>query len=460
MIIRTAAGPLTLPVPVTMSTDYPSDRGSAVEHTAPSGLRIVAMRRPSVPVVELRLAVPFGSSDGAHSATAEVLAAVLLGSTGRRDRAALEAELGLLGGSLKTSVTPRWLSVQGAVAADGLTAALGILGETLADPWRPADEVLTYRTQLGHRLRAYRAQPAIAAREAMLEHCFPGHPLTREVPSPEDVAAVEDRHVVALHSRALVPAGSRLLLVGDLDPVSAVAAAEQALRAWTGPGIAVEMPRLPAPAPGVAVRSRPGSRQAQIRLLAPAPRIADPGYSAMRLANLILGASFGSRLSERLRERDGLIYVVHSWLADHPGRGLLMLNFDTSPSQLGPALTALREELDRFAVDAPPSDEEIAAARGYAAGSMVIRSATQNGTAELLHMLPSATGLATWLPEQLERIAQTSDSEVRAAAQDLAPANFSGIVLTAPALVGQSVRDLEAAGFQASAPGRPDDGAP
>ncbi|MFC1432257.1 M16 family metallopeptidase [Streptacidiphilus sp. N1-3] len=443
---------MNIPSTAVVSTAHLTDPGSVVEHTAGSGLRIVAVRRPSVPVVELRLAVPFGGEGSAHAATAEVLAAVLLGSTRRRDRTALDTVLGLAGGSLRASVTPERLTVQGAVAADGLRSALEAFGDALADPQRPPEEVETYRTRLGHRLHAYRARPATAAREAVLEHCFPGHPLAHEVPRPQDVAAVEDADVAALHARALVPGGSRLLLVGDLDPAAAVAAAEHALGAWTGPHTAAVMPELPVPAGGVAARSRPGSRQVQIRLLAPAPVGEDPRHPAVRLANLVLGASFGSRLTERLREREGLTYGVHTSLADHPGRGLLTLDLDTSPARLGAALAALREELDRFATDSPPDEDEIAAARSYAVGSLVVLSAAQNGTANLLHALPVATRQRNWLAEQVERISRTKDSEVRAAAGDMAAARFHGIVLTAPTAVDQAAREVEAAGFLPAPP--------
>ncbi|MHA6765678.1 M16 family metallopeptidase [Streptacidiphilus sp. PAMC 29251] len=440
--------PLLPPVPARMSTAGLVAPGSIVEHTTPGGLRIVAVRRPSVPVVELRLAVPFGSEDPDHAATAEVLAAVLLGSTARRDRSGLAAALGLAGGSLRAVVTPSLLTVQGAVAADGLASTLAILGEVLAEPRRTEDEVLTGRTRLGHRLRAYRAQPDTAAREHLLDHCFPGHPLAREVPRPEQVAEVQAARVAALHAGALVPRGSRLILVGDLDPVAAVALGEHALEGWTGPRPAAAMPALPVPRPGVAVRGRSGGRQVLIRLLAPTPDAREAHYPAVRLANLVLGASFGSRLIERLRERDGLTYRVFSSMADHPGRGLQILDLDTSPAQLGAALAAVREELDRFAGEAPPTGEEIAAARGYAIGSLAVLSAAQNGIANLLHQLPPAADHADWLSGQSERIGGTGDGDVRAAAAGMASACFSGVVLTAPTLTDQAAGEVEAAGFR------------
>ncbi|MEZ0090964.1 M16 family metallopeptidase [Streptacidiphilus sp. EB129] len=450
----TAGGRVLPPLPTTMPAAYVPAPGSIVEHTTSSGLRIVALRRPSVPVVELRLAVPFGGDGSAHAATADLLAAVLIGSTDRRDRASCEAELGLAGGSLRATVTPDRLTVRGAVAADGLGQALRVLGDVLDDSRRPEDEVLSQRTRLTHRLRMYRAQPRTAAREALLEQCFPGHPLTREVPLPEAVATVDSAQVAALHANALVPTGSRLVMVGDLDPAASVVAAEHALDGWSAVRAAVPMRDMPAPAPGLAVKGRRGGRQSQVQLLAPAPGAHDPRHPAARLASLILSGSMGSRLLARLRERDGLTYVVRASITDWPGGGLLALDFDTSPAHLAAALAAIREELDRFATDAPPDDDEIAATRNYRTGWMAITLASQSGTADVLHRLPPATRHADWLAAQPELIRQTSDSEVRSAAQGMASACFGGVVLTGPAGVGQAVQEVEAAGFRSAVPAR------
>ncbi|MFF7947705.1 M16 family metallopeptidase [Streptomyces griseorubiginosus] len=437
-------------VSMAMSAPDPFAPGSIVEHTAVSGLRIVTVRRPSVPVVELRLAVPFGGSDSDHAPTAELLAAVLLQGTSERDGSSVESALSATGGSLRVSVTPERLTVEGAFAANGLLAVLDILGECLADCQRAPEEVLTSRTRLGDRLRAYRAYPRTAAREALLEHCFPGHPLAREVPSPEDVAVIEPERVAELHARALLPRGARLLLVGDLDPASAAAAAERALSAWTSPRTAVSMPGLPAPAPGVTVTSRPGARQAQIRLLASMPNAGDVRYPAVILANAILGGFVGSRLAGRLREQDGLTYMVSTVLTDYPQRSLLSLNLDTSPAQLGTTLAAIREELDRFAKDCPPRSDEIAAARNYGLGSLVILPASQKGIANLFHRLPPSTALTHWLTNRWEQIRGAVDADVCMAAASMAAQNFSGVVLTAPNHVDTSVADLNTSGFFAA----------
>ena len=46
-----------------------------------SGLRVLAVRKPGVPLVELRLRIPFLSARAAHSAKAELLSETLLTGT-------------------------------------------------------------------------------------------------------------------------------------------------------------------------------------------------------------------------------------------------------------------------------------------------------------------------------------------------------------------------------------------
>ena len=447
MRLQGSAARVLPPLPSAQPKVSPAAPGSIIQHTARSGLRIVAVRRPSVPVVELRLAVPFAGSADNHAATAELLAAVLVGSSGGHDRTGLDAALGRAGGTLRTSVTPERLTVRGSFAADGLTSALAVLGEVLSDSRRPEDEVGTQRQQLTHRLRMYRSHPRTAAREALLEQCFPGHPMSREVPLPDAVTDVHAEHVAALHVRALVPRGSRLLLVGDLDPATAVINAEHALASWTAPHRALDMPDLPVPAVGVSVQGRESARQVQIRLLTAVPGRDEELYTAVRLANLVLGASFGSRLTARLRERDGLTYSVHTSVVDAPGRALMVLDSDTSPGQLGAALVATREELDRFANEDPPSGAEADAARNYHAGSLAIMLSSQNGTADLLHQLPPGTDYEEWLAVQPDLAGRAGLDEVRTAARRMAAACFSGVLLTPTEHVSRATEEAEAAGF-------------
>ena len=82
-----------LPVPALTKPVKPKPVRT-VERVLPSGLRVVAVRQPSVPMVEVRLRIPFFSTKPTHSARSRLLASAMLTGTARYDRAGLAVALG------------------------------------------------------------------------------------------------------------------------------------------------------------------------------------------------------------------------------------------------------------------------------------------------------------------------------------------------------------------------------
>ena len=76
---RTSVGPRPLPP---LAAASPVLLPQTAERTTGSGLRVICARRPGVPLVELRLRIPFGAGLADHCAAAEVLAAALFGAAG------------------------------------------------------------------------------------------------------------------------------------------------------------------------------------------------------------------------------------------------------------------------------------------------------------------------------------------------------------------------------------------
>jgi len=93
---------------------------TALERTLDSGLRVVVVRKPGVPLVEVRLRVPFLSARAAHAARAAVLSDSVLTGTVDHDRAGLAAAVQRLGGDLGIGVDADRLQVSGNVLATNL----------------------------------------------------------------------------------------------------------------------------------------------------------------------------------------------------------------------------------------------------------------------------------------------------------------------------------------------------
>lgn len=423
----TAAGPRPLP-PLGRSQTLGAP--SSVDTVLDNGLRVIAVQRPAVPMVELRMAVPFGGTDPTHAARAEMLAATVLCGTPRRDRFAVDTALAAVGGDLSAAVDPEHLSVTGSGLATGLDVLLDVLSDALTSASYSALEVSRERTRLVERITMSRSQPRMIAREALQRRCYGDHPITRELPEAEGVAAVTPEDLHELHRRSLVPRGAVLVLVGDIAPAKAVEAVAAAVAGWQSERAAMELALLPKlTGADLQLVHRRGAVQSQLRLCAQAVPRDDERYPALQLVNLIFGGYFSSRLVENIREDKGYTYGANSRFEFNPYGATLLAEADTASEVTAAALLETRYELGRLAV-VPPDESEVNNARQYAIGSLTLSTSSQSGLAGQLTWL-AVYGLSVdWLRAHPGRLQAVTTAQVAdAAAEFLAPTRFTGVVV-------------------------------
>ncbi|GLZ40494.1 pitrilysin family protein [Actinokineospora sp. NBRC 105648] len=427
---RTEVGPRPLPP---LGDQRAAGNLSSVDTVLANGLRVIAVHQPTVPMVELRVRIPFAGDAPAHAATAEVLAAAILTGTERRDRVAVDTELALVGGELSAVVDPEVLSLGGNALASGLDTLLDVLADALTGAIYRDDEVEGERARLVERIAVARSQPSVIARQALQKHRYGDHPFTREMPEAVDVAKVEPADVRALHTAAVLPRGSVLVVVGDVVPDEAVARVSAALAGWESDRSASVLPKLPDLTPGdLLVVPRSGAVQSQIRLSAQSISRTDPRYPALQLANLAFGGFFSSRLVENIREDKGYTYHARSYPEFTPHGATLLVDTDTASDVTAAALLEIRYELGRLALVAP-SESEVDIVRQYAVGSLLTGTSSQGGIASQVAGL-AVLGLGVdWLVSHPERLKAVTAAEVaEAAAEFFAPSRFTGVIVGDP----------------------------
>lgn len=186
---RTEAGPRPLPE---LGSQKVAAELSTVDTTLPNGLRVIAVRRATVPMVEVRLRVPFadpaGTSTGSrHAAVAEILANTVLTGTEKRSRVQIDTELALVGGELDAVVDPERLSFTGNALASGLGTVLEVLADVLTGASYPAEELEREGARLVERITIARSQPSVIAREALQKVLYGDHPYAKEMPDRKSV---------------------------------------------------------------------------------------------------------------------------------------------------------------------------------------------------------------------------------------------------------------------------------
>ncbi|MFF5179470.1 M16 family metallopeptidase [Micromonospora sp. NPDC000316] len=424
MTATVAAGPRTLPaLGPTRKLKVPKQS----ERTLRNGLTVIAVRRPAVPLVELRLWVPFGR---AHVARGAMLSQTMLSGTESMSSVQIAAELQKVGGGLSAGVDPDRLMLSGTGLVTGLDRMLELMAEVLTGASYPSDEVATERDRLIDRIQIAQSQPAHLAREALLKRIYGRHPYATQTPEPSQIRAVRPAALRTLHGERVHPAGAQLVVVGDVQPEKALDAVERALGGWAGAGRTATLPAAGPLEPGpLLLVDRPGSVQSSLRVALPAVPRSDPDHAALQLANLIFGGYFSSRWVENIREDKGYTYGPHSMIEHSVAGSVLVAAAEVATEVTGPALLETTYELGRLA-SLPPKPEELEQARQYALGTLQLGMSTQAGLAALTSAYAGSGLRLDFLAEYAARLAKaTVDDVARVAAQYLAPARAAVVVL-------------------------------
>ncbi len=397
------------------------------ERTLPNGLTVIAIRRPAVPLVEVRLRVPFARTNLARSA---LLSQTLFSGTAELSTVEIAAELQKVGGGLSAGVNPDRLMVSGFGLVTGLDRILELLGDVLGGAAYPSDEVATERDRLADRIQVAQSQPSHLARVALLARMYGKHPYAVQTPEVSQVQAVRPAQLRALHGERLHPAGATLVLVGDLSPEKALDTAERVLGTWNGGGKQVDLPRTPPIEPGpLTLVDRPGSVQSSLRVALPAVERTHSDHAALQLVNLLFGGYFSSRWTENIREDKGYTYGPHSVIEHNEAGSSFVAAAEVATEVTGPALLETYYELGRLA-SLPPKAEELEQARQYALGTLQLGMSTQAGLATLASTYAGFGLRLDYLPEYAAKLAGATLDEVAAAgAKYLAPAKVATVVL-------------------------------
>jgi zinc protease len=328
---------------------------------------------PRLPVVSLKLFMRGGEAalSAERGGLGVLTGDALEGGTKRRSGTELAEALESIGVRLNVGVGWEGTSVGLSCLADRLPEALALLAETLLEPAFPDDEVQRALEQHLAGIRQRAKDPAALASDAASARYFASTvPYARPADGVADTFAdVTRKELIGYADASYRPQGGGLIVVGDVDAGEVEAMARERLGSWKG---------APAPVADFAVEpatrerrvwivDRPGSVQSEIRVGHVGVARDTPDYFGLAISNMVLGGMFTSRLNLNLRERHGFTYGVRSRFAYRSQPGFFQVSTSVGNEVTGPAVREILTEIEAMA-DTGPTDEEVAAARDYAAG--------------------------------------------------------------------------------------------
>jgi zinc protease len=273
--------------------------------------------------VEANLLIQFGDADtlkgmrAISSATADLLdhGTTKLSRQDIQDRyTALEANVSFGGGA---GVVVAGLST----TREHLPELIQLVLQIVREANFPASELAEYQRQANTSIQNAMAEPSALASKALSRHDNPWpRDDVRYTPTfaeaQQDIAALTRQQLVDFHARFYGAGTIAFAAVGDFDPAAVRLELSKGLEGWRKAPAYV---RVPDPYRAVPPKTFDINTpdKANAFYLARLPlelQDTDPDYTALYLANYLLGGSETSRLWERVRVKEGLSYDVRSQL--------------------------------------------------------------------------------------------------------------------------------------------------
>ncbi len=363
---------------------FPAIRKSTLDN----GLGVWTVYHPQVPVVSLMLLIRRGSAADppGREGLAAIAADMLDEGSGDRSAIDIHEALARLGAQFDTDIGSDAIVVSTTALSRFTDRVLELMADVVVRPaLREADFARVRQLRL-HRLMQLRDIPSAVADRAFLKLLYGTHPYGHAPIGAEPALremTIED--VRAFHARAIRPAVSTLIAVGDCDHEAIVRFAQMAFGGWSTTGAdggsgGVDDERL-AFEPGgsaaallpsrLAVINRPRAPQSELRIGHVAAARSTPDYHALLVANAVLGGQFVSRINLNLREDKGFTYGARTAFEFRRMPGPFVLQVGVQTGATAEAIAESLRELADIRGERPVTDEELALGvaaltRGYA----------------------------------------------------------------------------------------------
>jgi len=330
-----------------------------------NGLHLMVMEDRRLPQVTFQIIIPgaggyFDPEDkiGLASYTATLMREGTKTRTSPQISEALEtmsANLTVSSGFAGPNAT-----IVGNALTENLDALMDLTADVLLNPAFPAEEWDRLRTRTKAGLQQQRTQPGFLAAETFNRVVFGTHPAGRMTTTAAMLDAMTPAAMAEFHRTKYVPDHAAIAFAGDISLAEARTLIETKLGAWKKAGTPKPTVTEPpaAGAPKVYLIARPNSVQTTLSVGTQSMTRVDPDYTALTVANRVLGGTMG-RLFRHLREEKGYTYGVGSGFSATAHRGSWQASTSVRTDVTEPALTDLLAEIAELR-EKPIPEKELA----------------------------------------------------------------------------------------------------
>ncbi|HEV7922584.1 MAG TPA: pitrilysin family protein [Thermoanaerobaculia bacterium] len=341
--------------------------------TLPSGLTVLIETLPYVRSVALGYYLRSGSAveTEEHGGASHFLEHLVFKGTKRRTTSDIAKVIDILGGDVDAFTGKEYTSFYAHVLDEQVETALDLLTDICIAPNFTEADVESERSVILEEIKMVEDTPDDLVHEIFVTAFWADHPLGRPILGTEEtVNRLQRPQIQAHYAETFHPTNMIFCASGNVRPEQIVPFLEQAFPSDGRSPVRRDWPP-PAPKQHVILREKRELEQVHLCLGSRGyPQQGEERYAAA-LFNTILGGGMSSRLFQRIREKEGLVYTVMSYHNGYLHGGYEAVYAACAPKNLRRVLNITLEEMRRIRRENATPDE-LAAAKLHLKGSILL----------------------------------------------------------------------------------------
>ncbi len=345
--------------------------------TLKNGIVVYLMEDKELPLVSGSAMIRTGErfEPAEEVGLAEIMATVMRsGGTTEHPSEQLNQLLEQKAASIETSITTNLGSAGFSALSEDLSQVLDLFAEVLRKPAFPEEKINLAKVQAQGSIARRNDSPSDIMRREFRKLIYgETSPYGRTI-EYTTLNNINRQDLVDFYQTWYRPENVILGIVGDFDAATVKAQLEKQLGNWRVDQPKPRQPRLSLvrqrQQDGIYLVNQPQLNQSSIRLGHLGGFIGSHDYPALSVMNGVLN-SFGGRLFNEIRSRQGLAYSVYaSWSPQYDYPGMFLAGGDTRSTATTPFVKSLKTEIERIRTT-PISAAELKAAKDSVLNSFI-----------------------------------------------------------------------------------------
>jgi zinc protease len=405
--------------------------------TLPGGVTLILKEEHTLPVVAVKAYVLAGSAyePEGKSGLARLTAKMVGMGSRTYPYEQLYDRVEAYGSSISATSDVERAYLGTSVLASKGEAACDIVCDLLSRPAFRSKDFKRARREVLSDISQIEEDARDVAQREFRKHFYAGHPYSRPAAGlAEEVEDLTIRDVRRFYDEVWSSGGCVIAVVGDFNPDVIRPLLADRIGDWSKDAeidLAIPPVELPTGRSRF-VTTMPNKRQVKVFWGMGAPGITDPDFDDYVVMDFVFGAgAFGSRLFEKVREKEGLAYVVNSGFDPTRQPGASYVHLGTRPRNISRALDVVAEEIERIKTE-EITDEEMEIAKNFIKSVKPFRMQTYSQIADRLLAIIFYDLPKDHYDTQPERIdAVTKQDVLQAAREYLDPDNSCQVIVGA-----------------------------